>query len=481
MSSATSVLDTKVDNSPKLGREAAAYTLGGALQLLATLLAFPLMTRVLSDEQFGLAVTLQLIAQLCVHIGSAGLPLATMREFFDADGGQDRSKRLILTSSVTALTAASFIAATSRLWITVFDSVTLGTAIWLAIAVTVPRSVTASALGHLRARHAVRPFLAISITNTVGAQLVGIAIAASFDQSASNFIAGYLIGSVVAAAWSWITASRPTAFLRGPALRRVFRYALPTVAHALATLVLSAGDRIVIETVLGLSEVGRYQIAYLLASLPVHALIAFNNAWSPRLAAANEAGQFLKALQGPANTLLITIPCLGAACALVSPTLISIGLPDSYDAADLRVPIAVISSVALSFAVYVIATQALIIERRTLVLAIVTPSAAVINIVLNTVLVPRHGLTGAAIATSITYVAMAGVLTVLARRLHRYRLSGIALALGAIATLYGALTTIIAVSGLAGILLRFILLAPLAAVTVAAIRRSRSAQILRDA
>lgn len=464
-----------------LGREAAAYSLGGAMQLIATLLALPLMTRVLDDEQFGLAVTLQLIAQLCVHLGSAGLPLATMREYFDTNGGQDRSRKLVLTSIGTAAFAALAIAATSVLWINVFDSVTLGTAIWLAIAVTLPRSITASALGHLRATHAVGRFLSISIANTVGAQIVGIAIAGAFDRTASNFIAGYLFGSVVAAGWAWVAVSSPTQILRGSELRRVLRYTLPSVAHALATLVLSAGDRIVIETVLGVAEVGRYQVAYLLASLPVHALVAFNNAWSPRLAAAHESGRFLEGLQAPANTLVVVVPCIGAACALLAPALIATALPASYDAAELRVPIAIISSVSLSFVLYVIATQAVVVERRTLVLAVVTPSAAVLNVGLNAVLIPRHALAGAAVATLVSYAVMAAGLTVFARRLHPYRLSGLALGIGLGVTLYGTTTVLFDASEVTDVLVRIVLLIPLAAIAASTLRRSPFAQTLSDA
>ncbi len=454
----------------KLSNEGLVYAAGGAFQLVATLLTLPLMTRVLDQRQFGIAVTLQIVSQLATHLGSAGLPTATMREYFDGSGGPQRSRRLVLLSVPSAAAVALVLLLTAPLWIKVFASITADWALVLALGVAIPRSLTSSGLGYLRATHKVGQFVTISVMNTVGAQLFGVGIAWLLDGSVASYFGGFWIGSVVACGLTWISSEAPRSILWGTELRRVLVYALPTVPHAIATLVLQAGDRVIVERALGVVEVGKYQIAYLLATLPIPALVAFNNAWSPRLAAADLTGDFDKELLGPSSLMLRLVPSGGAICAMLAPVLIQVGLPAEYDADALRTPIGIVSAIALSFAVYVIATQVLIAARKTAALAVVTPLAGAMNIGLNLFLVPRHGLAGAAVATVVTYGLMAIALTVVATRVRPYKLPIGSLALGIAASIYGVSTMLLGVSGTPSMAARALLCVPPTIIAIHSVR-----------
>ncbi|MEZ5343608.1 MAG: lipopolysaccharide biosynthesis protein [Acidimicrobiales bacterium] len=444
----------------RLARDALAYTIGGTLQLLATLLLLPIATRVLPEDEYGFVVLLQLVTLVSVLAGGLGFPVAAMREYFTPDGGVDRARRVVASTVPAAALVAIVGSIGFVIWQRSSATETATTAVLLSIAVSVPRALVASGLGYIRSNRDVRSFLGISIVNTIGAQLAGVAVAFVAGRTATNFMLGFVVGSAVAALWTWVACGRPLGLLAWPQAREVFRYSLPIVPAALATLVLQAGDRLVVQASMGSVEVGRYQVGYLLASLAVPALVAFNNAWGPQLAEASENGSFGQALDEPISAIVLGASWAGTCCAVLAPAMIAQALPKSYDADGLRVVIAIVAASSFWFAIYVVATQVLAAARRTKILAVATPLATAINVGLNLWLVPRYGLEGAAAATTVAYVFLAVVATMAARTIHRYPLDLVTLGGGVAAGIYGAAAIPIGTDSARDVLLRAIVTIP---------------------
>jgi O-antigen/teichoic acid export membrane protein len=181
--------------------------------------------------------------------------------------------------------------------------------------------------------------------------------------------------------------------------------------------VLAAGDRLLVERILGLDAAGRYQIAYLVGALGLTALQAINNAWAPMVHRAAEAERWN--LLADTTAVVYEIGALLAALiAIGGPVALSVLAPSSYDLTALSPVTAVVAMCALANVMYLSSAHIAFQKKRTAILAWSTPVAALVNIALNLVLLRIWGLTGGAVATLVGYVLWAGLVRRAASRLQ---------------------------------------------------------------
>jgi len=160
-----------------------------------------------------------------------------------------------------------------------------------------------------------------------------------------------------------------------------------------------------VERIVGIEAAGRYYVAYVVATLPVLAVQALNNAWSPLVVGAGRERWSLLADTGA--TVVVAAGAAGAAVAVAAPVLLTLSAPGEYQPDDLVHVVAGIAIAAPLFASYTASVLCLIAAGRTAALMWITPAVAVLNIALNLALLPELGLGGAAIATVAAYGAQA--------------------------------------------------------------------------
>jgi O-antigen/teichoic acid export membrane protein len=105
---------------------------------------------------------------------------------------------------------------------------------------------------------------------------------------------------------------------------------------------------------------------------------------------------------------------IGVVLALVSPPVVAVLTPKSYWDGTAVIPIVVLAYVL--HAAYAIVGNAIYKSGRTLRLAGALVLATAVNLVLNALLIPAHGMMGAAIATLGAYLVLVAVTGLLAHR-----------------------------------------------------------------
>jgi O-antigen/teichoic acid export membrane protein len=210
--------------------------------------------------------------------------------------------------------------------------------------------------------------------------------------------------------------SWPAGARRRALLRESFAVGLPTIPHSLGIYVLAAGDRVIVERLEGLAAVARFHVAYIAGSLGIFLLSALNNAWSPVVFGARDEDRWQVLADTSAAVWRVGALAAGA-LALGAPAGLLVLAPASYDRAALAEVTAIVAASAIPMVLYLSNVHIVFWLARTGVLAWVTPLSAAANIGLNLLLIPALGLTGAAIATLITYVLQAVVIRWRASRL----------------------------------------------------------------
>ncbi len=182
------------------------------------------------------------------------------------------------------------------------------------------------------------------------------------------------------------------------------KISLPMIPHALAMVVLSQIDRIMIVKICGNSDAGLFSFGYSYAVLLLLVSNALLQAYQPWLYV-NYKNNNLDSIKISTNFIATGVCLLTFTCIAVAPeALMVLGSKNFLSAKVVVMPIAI---GALFQYIYNTYTFLELYHKKTIVIAFGTILAASINYTLNSFFIPVYGFVAAAYATLISYLFLA--------------------------------------------------------------------------
>lgn len=169
----------------------------------------------------------------------------------------------------------------------------------------------------------------------------------------------------------------------------------------LAISIYSIMDKIMLGAMSSMEAVGYYESSYKLTQIPSMAITSLGTVMLPRMSNLIAKGQTKEAMKYIQKSLIVSV-LLSSAMALgisaISKEFVPIFYGNGYDECIVIIPILVLSSIFVSWA-NVIRTQYLIPNKEDKIYIISVFLGAVINVVVNALLIPHYAATGAAVGT----------------------------------------------------------------------------------
>lgn len=396
------------------GRDS-VYMLVWGLQLFGAAAMTPMVTRVLGATEFGSVAAAIAVMQVLFGIAGLGLQTAIQRCF--AERGQADARRLLMLSAVLAAAVTVLADATGAWWSGLLGFDDYPGTLRLAVLWAGTSAVTNAALGLLRSQDRLLMFGCVGVVQSVVAEAMSLVLVLAVRPTALMFILGRLLAQLAALALA-LAATRPKAL--GPRHRGLavagLAFALPLVPAEIANFVMNTAGRLILRHELGLEEVARYQIANNLGCIPAILITVLNVAWMPRifaLAAGDRRAAVLAASRDALYRLLIPV-MIGLSLGM--PILLRLWAPPEYRPGGLLLVAACVVVGVVPYTAALSVTRALLAGGHSGTVAVGTMVAAVLNVVLNLILVPRLGLPGSAVAAFGAYLALHLVLLARSRR-----------------------------------------------------------------
>lgn len=388
-----------------------AYSVATAIQAATALLVLPAVTRLVRDaNEFGTIAAALVVLQLVSTFAALGLPAAITREYFDSAGTRQVAARLVGSTGLLALTIALVVHLSGPWWSRAFENLEYdGPLVWAVVAV-VPTSILSASQALLRCRERPTAFVVSTVVGTAGAQILGLTLVYLGDGSASEFFVGFFAGVTLGALLA-VRASGFASLRPAPAgtLMSALRLSVPSLPHSFALLLILAADRIVVERFEGLAAAGSYQLTYVIGAAGVSLLVAVNNAWVPLVYNIEDDGKRWAALAETTESLSRFGFLIVSGLAFGAPWFLRLAAPPSLDQETLNSVLVVTSLTIVPYTMYLAASMVIFYERRTGLLAVITPTAAALNLTANLFVVPRAGLLGAAVVSLLSYVFLAAL------------------------------------------------------------------------
>ncbi|MGQ7294845.1 lipopolysaccharide biosynthesis protein [Quadrisphaera sp. KR29] len=392
---------------PALFGRGALYAGVSALPLVTAALVSPALAHLLGPTGLGLMASALALHQVLAVLSTAGLDQVLVVQ--RAEDGHDRGARRLLGLGLVLAGASALVSGlTAPLWAPAlgFGGLTplvLATVLW-----TAPAAATALVLALLNAQDRLAAFAAASTTASVGSQVLGLGAVLLVQRSVEAYAWGVVAGQVLALAVG-LACVRPAfrGALQAQLVRRSVAMGLPLMASGVSVFVLNAGDRLVVQRLLGPAEAGRYQVAYTVGFLAVTLVVMLGQAWAARIADVRDTRQRWALVSASRDGLLRMFAPTVLGVVLAAPLALRVLAPSSFRPEGLLLVVALVVLSGLPVIAGVATGRALITVRRSRPLAVAAASAALVNTGLNLAVVPVWGLAGAAAATAAAFAVQA--------------------------------------------------------------------------
>ncbi|WIB76271.1 oligosaccharide flippase family protein [Curtobacterium sp. MCPF17_002] len=385
------------------------YVVVWSMQLVVSSLISPVLAHLMPPAEFGVLASAIALYQALVVLAVAGIDQASVLQRAE-DGDDRRARGLLAVGMVTASIVTVIALTTIPVWGDAAGFVGSHPLLLVAVLWTGPAAIVQISLALLVAQDRIKVFAVTSLLSSVGGSIIGLGLLTLVQADATTYAWGGVVAQGVAMVIG-IAATRPrlAGLFDRRTTARAFRLGIPVALGNLSYFVLNAGDRVVVQRLLGPEEVARYQIAYVVGSAVILLLSFTNQAWAPHFAALRDAVARRELAMHSRNELYKMLAPLLLAVTLVSPVALPILAPASYRVHDLTVVVFIVAITAVPVVASGATGRLLLIERRGVAVGVIAATAGAANIGANLLLVPVFGIAGAALATVVSYVGLAAL------------------------------------------------------------------------
>ena len=431
-------------NVRRLAKQFSVYAVGNILQSALSFLLLPVYMRHLVPEEYGVIAILFIVVNFASVTASAGVLNGLHRLYFGFDS--DERRRLAGTCGIWYLCFGAVVALALVVFAEPIAHGLFGTSerahatrllgiyFFFRFLLNVPFDL-------LRLEERSVAYMTLSIVN-FGLDFV---LKVLFVIVAGRGVVGYLESGLAGAAVTLIATSIAVRKLVTPrvdfsCLRQMLRLGAPFIVTGLAFWSLHATDHLLLNYLLGAASVGLYAIGQKFALIFNVVLLTPVSLLLPAVlfSFAEKHGQ--RETKRMFAKLMDTLVVLGAfaylAIVLGSKDLIvlfsyHLGANEEYASSTLLIPI--LTAVPFCYFLSTCATYTLVVAKRPEIDSLAFVIVAVLNMLLNGLLIPRWGTLGAAAATVIAFLAYFGLAYRWAQRQYHvpYDWRGVFLVLGA--------------------------------------------------
>lgn len=406
----------KKSGNNKVIRAGVGYTAANVLIKGLSFLTLPLFSRIMTTEQFGVynvfvsyESMLSLVVGFAIH---SSLKSANLR-FKDEINEYTSSVSLIyiLSGCIWLLLSLVFNRSLSE-WMEM-----KGIVVPLMVLYSFGSAVILLYNNRISLEYAYKRYLGIALLNAVGN--IALSLILMFTIFSKERDVGRIVGVSVsifclsaALVLSMFRKAKPR--YNKAYWRFAMAFSLPMVPHGISQVLLGQFDRIMIQKICGNSDAGIFSLASNIKMIAVVLIDSLTTTWGvwffEKMAADGK-----REVQRRAAQLCGLFCVLSIGLMAISPELILILGGEEYKAGQ-YVAIPMIVDAFILF-VYSVIVQSEYYKNKTIFVMMGTMIAAVIDIVLNLIFIPRYGFVAAAYTTLAAYICYLILHCLISRRL----------------------------------------------------------------
>jgi O-antigen/teichoic acid export membrane protein len=411
----------------ELLRHAGIFGAGTILFRVASIILFPVYTHYLTPADYGVIALLDLTVNLLAIVTSAGIASAATRIHFAAEEGVARDQvwwtAVLVEMLLAALVAAVAFAARGHLASLLFGSdVPRGDLyVGLALATLWIGAVAGVFDANFRARKASTLVVSIGLVKLLVSIVLNVSLLAIWRMGVAGILWGNLISAsvVLAIQYRRFTLSHKRILVSWTLARGYWQFGWPLVVFGLFSTAMHEADRYVLRLFASLHDVGVYSVAYQIGqSVNTLITVPFTSIWSVVIYEVGKQPDARVVYARVFKYFVFGLSLVLLAASMFAHPILRVIAPAEYERAADIVPIVCLAY--LFFSVHDHFKVPALLASRTVALLPAVIAAALINVALNVLIVPKAGATGAAWASVLTFALFSLIGLARNRQIDKY-------------------------------------------------------------
>lgn len=413
-----------------LGTDTAIYGVSTVVGRLLTFLLTPFYTNILPPADLGIVATVYAYIAFLNILYGYGMETAFMRYVASLEIG---TKKQVFSVPFFSVAATSLVFSLCIVWgggsIAALISVPVDYAsiITYSAWILLLDALAIIPFASLRMERKAKLFASLKLLNIIITVVCNLVFLLAFRWGVEGIFLSNLIASAMTLLFLLPTILRNISAGWNPVLyKALVRFGLPIVPAYLSTMMVQVIDRPILESLTDMATVGIYQANYRLGIFMMLIVSMFDFAWRPFfMSNANEPDAKQMFSRVLTYFFLVMMGSFLFMSFFIS-DVVTVPVYHDKSIIDPRywgglsiVPIVLLAYVFLGISNTIGA--GIYIEKQTKKLTIVSSTGAAVNVIVNYLLIPPLGITGAALATLASYVTMSAVLYVIVQKVYPMR------------------------------------------------------------
>ena len=395
--------------SKKVIRNVSFYTIGAMIPKVIGFFLLPIFTRYLSPTEYGIINYTNSITIFLFAFTVLSLNTYLLRNVFDYEKEEDRKK--LIGNVFLFITIINFVMLGIELIlfpkiISAFNiKVNFHPYFLLALINNFLNVFSVVPLIIYRYKGKAINFVVVNATKAFIQVIFSLILVIHFNMGILGRYYGSLIANVIfLVIYILIIYENAILNLNLPQIKKGLLFSLPLVPSTFLHIIINVADRIILERYVPLAVLGIYSVSYTLGT--VLQIFAYSSylAFEPIVFSKIGKVDFSKTIIKIRKYYLYVIFCLSFLYVLFSKEILYLMASSKFSSGYKIIPIIILSTIFLSEN-YLFGTI-LIGIKKTKISLILNLIGAVINVIVNLLLIPIIGIYGAAISTLTSYLVM---------------------------------------------------------------------------
>ena len=398
-----------------LGKDSLIYGFGHVVSRLITFLLLPIYTHTFSAEEYGVISLAYAFIGFTLVIYRYGMDTALMKFSIQAADTEKKSyiSSIYLLQLVTSLIFSIILFIFRENICVPILGVNDASLISIIAVVIFLDNLWNHHVLLLRSENKSSAFIFFNLLNVVLTMMLNIIFIIKWDYGVS----GVLIANLIASASVFIFSSpiilkRASIYKVNPIiLKKVIKFGLPFLPAGLFTMIMELSNRYILSFMKGVQYVGLFSAGYKLGIFALVLVMGFNMGWTPYFLRRIKEGESKKDFAIIATIFLGLVGFVVFTISIWISDIIrfSIGgnhfIGQEFWSSEIIVPAVLFGY--FFFGAYVIQLPGIYAKNITNWVPVFRCIGAVVNILLNILLIPKYGILGSAWATAISFFIMA--------------------------------------------------------------------------
>lgn len=393
-----------MNKKKELAKNTVIIFLGKVCTQLISFFLLPLYTGYLSTKQYGTVDLIQTYVRLLVPLITIELEMGVFRFLIDTRGKEKDTKE-VMTNNFTILFLSLFLFSIVYLIVTQFIYIDYRFLILFDVFIC---TITGNLLQVARGFGKTLDYSIACIITGASTVLLNILLIVVCGMRVEGMVISMAVANGLGAMYLFIKLKMYKFFSKKlidkSLIKKMIKYSAPLVPNSLSWWIVSVSDRSIVSVVLGTAANGVYAISNKFPTLLSSIFAIFNMSWCESATLHINSEDRDEFFSDICNTIVKLFTSLGVGLIACMPFVFPILINSKYDEAFKYIPILALGvvfnvGVSLYSSIY-------IAKKMTKEVASTSVMGAVINIVVNILLIKYIGLYAAAISTMVSYFIM---------------------------------------------------------------------------